>query len=81
MLSMRPSTCVLYSIPIPPKSEIHRVCTELARQAMPSISVCDVYLGIQFIHESGTYFFNPSNTMKMNAELGADRKHVMPHPL
>lgn len=32
-------------------------------------------------HESGMYVFKPSNTMKMNAELGADRTHVMPQPL
>lgn len=31
--------------------------------------------------ESGTYFFKPSNTIKINAELGADRTHVMPQPL
>lgn len=46
------------------------------------LCLCVIYIRVsQFIHESGTYFFNPSNTMKMNAELGADRKHVMPHPL
>ena len=46
-----------------------------------NVAIPSIYIYLEgYIPDNGRYRFRPSKTVKMKAELGAERSTVIPHP-